>query len=186
MNDKLSPTDKKSIHRKGLVLVFTGDGKGKTTAALGILMRASGRGLSCCVIQFIKSESGKWGEVTTAQKLDIEWHKMGDGFTWLSSDMDETIEKARQGWALAKEKIVSGKHDIILLDEFTYPLHYGWLDSQEVIQWLKENRPESLHLVITGRNAPAELIEYADLVTEMKMIKHPYEQGVLAQAGIEF
>jgi cob(I)alamin adenosyltransferase len=171
---------------KGLVIVNTGDGKGKTTAALGMVLRAWGRNLRICVIQFIKAETGSWGEIKAARKLEIEWHKMGDGFTWLSKDLDETISKALHGWKLAQEKIASGNYDLIVLDEFTYPLHYGWLDPVEVVQWLQAHRPASLHLVITGRHASPELVEYADLVTEMNLIKHPYEQGIPAQPGIEF
>lgn len=171
---------------RGLVIVYTGKGKGKTTAALGLLFRGWGRKLRMCVIQFIKSERGKWGEVTTARKLGIEWHKVGDGFTWLSKDMDETVARARQGWALAQEKIASGAYDLLLLDEFTYALHFGWLDTGEVLAWLRANKPAGLHLVITGRDAPQALLDYADLVTEMQANKHPYEQGVPAQPGIEY
>jgi cob(I)alamin adenosyltransferase len=172
--------------RRGLVIVNTGEGKGKTTAALGLLLRAWGRGFRICVIQFIKSETGGWGEVKAAQKLGIEWHKMGDGFTWLSKDMDETIALAQNGWKLAQSKITSGEFDLVILDEFTYPLHFGWLEVEQVVAWLKERKPAELHLVITGREAPPGLIEYADLVTEMTAVKHPYDQGVKAQAGIEF
>jgi len=174
-------------NKKGLVIVNTGHGKGKSTAAFGVVLRAWGRGLRMCVIQFIKAETGKWGEVKAAQKLGIEWLSTGDGFTWLSKDMDETTARALHGWKMAQEKIASGLYDLIVLDEFTYPLHFGWLDVNEVIAWLKENKPPMLHLIITGREAPQELIEFADLVTEMKEIKHPYEeQDIPAQAGIEF
>jgi cob(I)alamin adenosyltransferase len=172
--------------RKGLVLVNTGEGKGKSTAALGTLLRAWGRNFRLCVIQFIKAETGQWGEVKAAKKLGIEWHSTGDGFTWTSKDMQETARRAVKGWELAQEKISSGDYDLILLDEFTYALHFGWLDTGEVITWLKANKPEDLHLIITGRDAPPALIEYADLVTEMLPIKHPFDEGVIAQAGIEF
>lgn len=172
--------------KKGLVIVNTGNGKGKSTAAFGMLLRAWGRGFRVCVIQFIKSETGKWGEIKAAQKLGIDWFTTGDGFTWLSKDMDETAARAIHGWELAQEKITSGDYDVIILDEFTYALHYGWLNTVQVIDWFKTNKPEKLHLVITGRNAPAELIEYADLVTEMLEVKHPYQNGIKAQAGIEF
>ncbi len=172
--------------KKGLLIVHTGDGKGKSTAAFGMLLRAWGRGMKVCVIQFIKSETGKWGEVKAAQKMGIEWLTTGDGFTWLSKNMDETIARALHGWKLAQEKISSGNYDLILLDEFTYPLHYGWLDTAEVLDWLAANRPPGLHLVITGRYAPEALTQAADLVTEMKLVKHPYQQGIKAQAGIEF
>jgi len=172
--------------RKGLVIVNTGQGKGKSTAALGTLFRAWGRNFRLCVIQFIKAETGQWGEVKAAKKLGIEWHTTGDGFTWTSKDMEETKRRALKGWELAQQKISSGEYDLILLDEFTYPLHFGWLDTVQVIDWLKSNKPPDLHLIITGRDAPQELIQYADLVTEMTAIKHPFDEGVIAQAGIEF
>jgi cob(I)alamin adenosyltransferase len=172
--------------RKGLVIVNTGQGKGKSTAALGTLLRAWGRNFRLCVIQFIKAETGQWGEVKAAKKLGIEWHSTGDGFTWTSKNMEETARRAVKGWELAQQKISSGSYDIILLDEFTYALHFGWLDTVEVIDWLKANKPSELHVMITGRDAPTELVEYADLVTEMVAVKHPFDEGILAQAGIEF
>lgn len=174
------------MSKKGLVIVNTGNGKGKSTAAFGTLLRAWGRGMRVCVIQFIKSETGKWGEVKAANKLGIEWHISGDGFTWLSKDMDETTARALKGWELAQEKIISGNYDMIVLDEFTYPLKFGWLDVSQTIDWLKANKPPELHLIITGRGALPELVEYADLVSEMGEIKHPYQQGIQAQAGVEF
>ncbi len=170
----------------GLLIVNTGQGKGKTTAALGLVMRAWGQGLRVCVIQFVKPETGSWGEVKAAGRMGIEWLKMGDGFTWLSRDMAETMARARHGWQVAQEKIVSGRYDLIVLDEFTYPLSLGWLDVGEVMGWLRANKPGLLHLVITGRGAPAELVEAADLVTEMQNVKHPYDVGIPAQKGIEF
>lgn len=172
--------------KKGLLIVNTGEGKGKTTAALGMVLRAWGRGFRICVIQFIKAKTGQWGEVKAAKKLGLEWHTTGDGFTWTSKDMDETRARALLGWELAKEKIASGNYDLIVLDEFTYVMHYEWLDTNEVMEWLRLHRPPNLHLVITGRSAPEALIAQADLVTEMKVIKHPYEQGIQAQAGVEF
>jgi cob(I)alamin adenosyltransferase len=173
-------------NRTGLTIVNTGDGKGKTTAALGVVLRAWGRGFRVCVIQFIKAETGRWGETKAAKKLGIEWHTTGDGFTWLSRDMDETTARALHGWEIAQEKITGNAYDLIVLDEFTYPMHYGWLKTAEVVGWLRANKPKNMHLIITGRYAPPELLEFADLVTEMKPIKHPYEQGIKAQAGIEF
>lgn len=172
--------------RTGLTIINTGDGKGKTTAALGMLLRAWGRGYKICVIQFIKAETGQWGEIKAVKKLGIEWHATGDGFTWLSKDMDETTARALRGWEIAKEKISGGEYDLIVLDEFTYTMHYGWLKSAEVIEWLRANKPRELHLVITGRSAPQELLDFADLVTEMKLVKHPYEKGIKAQPGTEF
>jgi cob(I)alamin adenosyltransferase len=170
----------------GLIIVYTGDGKGKTTAALGTIFRAWGRRMVPCVIQFLKAETGQWGEVKAAKKLGIEWHSLGDGFTWKSKDLDESAEKARQAWALAQEKIASDAYDLILLDEFTYPLQFGWLDIPAVLAWLKAHKPPRLHLIITGRNAPVALLEIADLVTEMSQVRHPYEKGVKAQPGIEY
>ena len=172
--------------KKGLLIVNTGHGKGKTTAALGLLLRAWGQGMRPCVIQFIKREGGNWGEVKAARRLGIEWHQIGDGFTWLSKNMSESVAKTHRAWALARKKIASGKYDLIVLDEFTYPLKYGWLDVADVIAWLRENKPPALHLVITGRDAPPALIEFADLVTEMDKVKHPLDQGIRAQPGIEF
>lgn len=172
--------------KRGLVIVNTGNGKGKTTAALGLLFRAWGRGMRVCMLQFIKNKNAHYGEIKAAQKLGIEITPVGDGFTWTSKDIDETIAHAHHGWEKTKKCIASGDYDIVILDEFTYTLHFGWLDTDEVIAWLKENKPPMLHLVITGRNAPQELISYADLVTEMQEIKHPHNEGIKAQPGIEF
>jgi cob(I)alamin adenosyltransferase len=172
--------------KKGLVIVNTGNGKGKSTSAFGVLLRAWGRGFRICVVQFIKAETGQWGEIKAAKKLGIDWFTTGDGFTWTSKDMDETIARAINGWEIAKEKISSQNYDLIILDEFTYTLHYDWLNTSEVIDWLKTNKPEDMHLIITGREAPPALIEYADLVTEMLEVKHPYQKGIQAQPGIEF
>lgn len=173
--------------RQGLVIVYTGDGKGKTSAALGAMLRAWGRGMRVCVIQFIKHETGRWSEVRAGEKLEgIDWIKTGDGFTWTSKDIEETATRAQHGWENAQERISSGEYDLIILDEFTYLMAYGWLDVNEVIDWLQANRPPNLHLIITGRNAPPELAAYADLVTEMLKIKHPYDEGVPAQPGIDF
>jgi cob(I)alamin adenosyltransferase len=172
--------------RKGLLIVNTGDGKGKTTASLGVIFRAWGRGMKLCMIQFLKHEGGGWGEVRAAEKLGIEWIKTGDGFTWTSRDMDETVAKALHGWEIAKEKISSGAHDLIVLDEFTYLLSLNWLNTEETLEWLRAHKPPTLHLIITGRDAPPALIAMADLVTEMRNVKHPYDSGIMAQPGIEF
>ncbi|HEX2912366.1 MAG TPA: cob(I)yrinic acid a,c-diamide adenosyltransferase [Chloroflexia bacterium] len=170
---------------KGLVVVNTGNGKGKTTAALGVLFRAWGRGMRVCMLQFIKSTTSNYGENRAAKRLGIEIIPMGDGFTWLSEDIEKDKATARECWKLCKEKIFSGDYDIVILDEMTYALSYGWLDVNEVIETLKQ-RPADQHIIITGRNALPELVEYADLVTEMTEIKHPYKQGIKAQKGLEF
>jgi cob(I)alamin adenosyltransferase len=173
--------------KKGLIIVNTGNGKGKSTAAFGLLFRSWGRGLRVCVIQFIKNETAQFGEHKAAKKLDIEFISTGDGFTWLSKDLDQSAARARHGWEIAKQKIVSGDYHLIILDEMTYCFNYGWLDFAEVRDWLTKNKPAMLHLVITGRDASDELIAFADLVTEMALIKHPFkEQGIRAQAGIEY
>ncbi len=172
---------------KGLVIVNTGNGKGKTTAALGILLRAWGRDMRLGGIQFFKHENANYGELRALARIGVELTPMGDGFTWTSRDMDETQAKALHGWEVAKTKIASGEYDIFLLDEFTYVLHFGWLDPVPVIAWLQAHKPPMLHLIITGRDAPQALIAYADLVTEMREIKHPFrDQGIKAQKGIEF
>ncbi len=177
----------KSI-RKGLVIINTGEGKGKTTAALGVLTRAWGRGMKVVMLQFIKAKTGKWGEIRAAQKMGVEIIPLGDGFTWTSKDIEKDKALAREGWELCKEKILApdGTYDIVILDEFTYTLHYKWLPIEEVLKIL-DKRPPMRHVIITGRHAPQALIDYADLVTEMRLIKHPYrEQGIRAQPGIEF
>ncbi len=177
----------KKIIKKGLVIVNTGNGKGKTTAALGVLFRAWGRNMRIVMLQFLKNENANYGEIKAAKKLGINIRPVGDGFTWTSKDMDKTIALAVHGWEEAKTLIASNEYDIVILDEFTYPLAFGWIKTEDVIEWLKANKPPMLHLIITGRDAPKALIEYADLVSEMREIKHPFnDQGIQAQAGIEF
>ena len=172
--------------RHGLVIVNTGEGKGKTTAALGVLFRAWGRDFNVRMFQFIKHSTARFGEHRAAKKIGLEIESLGDGFTWLSKDMDETTALAVAQWERCQEAILDGDEDIIVLDEFTYAMHYGWIPVEDVIDTLSR-RPESMHVIITGRYAPPALVDFADLVTEMKLIKHPYqEQGIKAQPGIEF
>jgi len=171
--------------RQGLVVVNTGHGKGKTTAALGVVLRAWGRGMRVVIIQFVKTRTSNYGENRAAKKLGIEMIPMGEGFTWLSKDIEKDKATAREAWELARRKIASGEYDVVVLDELTYPLTYGWIPVDEVIDALRQ-RPEGLHVIITGRDAPQELIDYADLVTEMREIKHPFQKGLKAQPGIEF
>ena len=180
--------NEKPAQRKGLLIVNTGNGKGKTTAALGVLTRAWGRGMKVVMLQFIKAKTGKWGEIRAAKKMGVEIIPLGDGFTWTSNDLEKDKRLAREGWERCKERILApeGDYDIVILDEFTYPLHFGWLPIDEVLEVLKQ-RPPMRHIIVTGRNAPQQLIDQADLVTEMRMIKHPFdEQGIKAQPGIEF
>jgi cob(I)alamin adenosyltransferase len=172
--------------RKGLVIVNTGNGKGKTTAALGLLLRAWGRDLRIVMLQFIKNKNANFGEERAARKLGIEMIPLGDGFTWMSKDIEKDAALARECWALCREKIASGAYDLVIMDEMTYCFKFGWLDLDEVLAVLR-NRDPNLHVVITGRDAPERLIEFADLVTEMREVKHPYKlQGIKAQKGIEF
>lgn len=171
--------------RHALTILYTGNGKGKTTAALGMLFRAWGRGMNVCMLSFIKNENSNYGEERAARKLGVEIIPLGAGFTWLSKDIEKDKALARECWALCKEKIASGAYDIVILDEITYPLTYGWLDIEEVLETLR-GRPEGLHIVMTGREAPQPLIEYADLVTEMREVKHPFQQGIKAQPGVDF
>ena len=174
--------------KKGLIIVNTGTGKGKTTAAIGLMTRAWGRKKKIGVIQYLKNENARYGEIKAAGRMGgIDWINTGDGWTWTSTDMDATVARARHGWEVAQERIVYGGYDLLILDEFTYLFHYGWLDIQEVMAWLEAHKPPMLHLVITGRYAPPALIEFADLVTEMRAIKHPFaDQGIRAQAGVEY
>jgi cob(I)alamin adenosyltransferase len=171
--------------RKALVVVNTGNGKGKTTAALGVLFRAWGRGYNVCMLQFIKSTTSNYGENKAAKKAGLEIISLGGGFTWLSKDIEKDKALARELWEQCKAKIGSGDYDVVALDEFTYPLTYGWLPVEEVIAFLRD-RPKRTHVIITGRDAPQELIDFADLVTEMREIKHPFQHGLKAQPGIEF
>jgi cob(I)alamin adenosyltransferase len=171
--------------RRGLVLVYTGHGKGKTTAALGIVFRALGRNMKVGVVQFIK---GKWktGERLFAETLpNLTFKVMGRGFTWESDDLSNDKGAALSAWEAAKEMITSGAQDVIVLDEITYTFHYGFVPLDDVLATLRA-RPPHVHVVLTGRNAPEELIAIADLVTEMKSVKHPFEQGIAAQIGIDF
>jgi cob(I)alamin adenosyltransferase len=186
MNETESEDNKPAKEPKQtLVVVNTGNGKGKTTAALGVLFRAWGRGLNVCMLQFIKSTTSHYGENRAAEKTGIEMIALGGGFTWLSKDIEKDKALARELWQQCKSKIGSGEYDIVALDEFTYVLTYGWLPVDEVIDFLK-SRPKRTHVIITGRDAPQELIDYADLVTEMREIKHPFQKGIKAQPGIEF
>jgi cob(I)alamin adenosyltransferase len=182
----MGETEERRRARRGLVIVHTGKGKGKTTAALGLVFRAWGHGMRVCVLQFVKRKNKNLGEVKAAAKLGIEWHQTGGGFVFDPDKMDEARAKTQRAWALAQAKIASGAYDLIVLDEFTYALDFGWLDTREVLAWLAGNKPPELHLVITGRDAVPALIEVADLVTEMGNVKHPFDEGVQAQQGIEF
>jgi cob(I)alamin adenosyltransferase len=171
--------------RTSLVIVNTGNGKGKSTAAFGLVLRAWGRGWKIAVLQFLKSATNNYGERRAARKLGIDWIPMGDGWTWTSKDLDRTADLARDCWDRSKRMLASGDYDLVVLDELTYAMKYGWLSVEDVVEGLKARHARTF-AVITGRGAPAELIEFADLVTEMQEIKHPYKRGIKAQPGIEF
>ncbi len=171
---------------KGLIAVFTGNGKGKTTSSLGLAFRALGHGHKVCVIQFIKG-SWKYGELEAAKCFSdlLDFHVMGRGFTWKSDDLEEDKKLARDAWEFAKTVIAENKYAMVILDELTYLPHYKMIDEEEILSVLKK-KPAELHVVITGRYASDKLIAIADLVTEMKDVKHPYQNGVKAQKGFEF
>ncbi|MBU0944493.1 MAG: cob(I)yrinic acid a,c-diamide adenosyltransferase [Proteobacteria bacterium] len=171
---------------KGLVAVFTGNGKGKTTASLGLAFRALGHGQRVCIVQFIKG-SWKYGEMEAAKKFSplLDFHVMGRGFTWKSDDLKKDKAVALEAWEFAKGVIAENRYALVILDELTYLSHYGMLAEEEILSVLK-NKPQDLHVVITGRYASEELIAAADLVTEMIEVKHPYRSGVQAQKGFEF
>jgi len=171
---------------EGLLMVFTGNGKGKTTAALGLAFRAIGHGFRVCMIQFIKG-NWKYGELDSAKKFAglLDVHVMGRGFTWTSEDLDKDIAAAREAWDFARKVIGEGRHRIVILDELTYLVTYKMIDEEEILAVL-QSRPAGMHIVVTGRGASEKLIAAADLVTEMVDIKHPFDNGVKAQKGIEF
>jgi len=173
---------------KGLLMVNTGDGKGKTTAALGVLVRAAGRGMKCCLIQFMKSRTDRYGEHESLEKLGIEVHTMGDGFTWDTKDPAQDIKTSEETWTLCVEKLRSEDYELLVFDEIVYVLDYKFLSTEKVLDEVKAVREKQphLHVIMTGRNAPPELVEAADLVTEMREIKHPFQAGIYAQQGIEF
>ena len=172
--------------RRGLVLVNTGEGKGKSSSAFGMVFRAAGWGMRVCVIQYIK---GKWktGERQAADKFpNIEWHTLGDGFTWDTQNPEQDMQTTREIWQFSKEKILSEEFDLVLLDEINYCASYGWLSGAEIAEFIREHKPAWLHLLLTGRDAPPEVMEAADTVTEMVKQKHAFDQGITAAQGIEF
>ena len=176
---------------KGLLMLNTGDGKGKTTAAIGVMVRAAGRELNCCMIQFMKAKTDRYGEHESFEKLGIEVHTMGDGFTWDTNDKTQDIRTSEETWALCVEKMRGGDYDLLVFDELLYVLSYGFLDIDSVIAEIRKVRKAQphLHLILTGRNvdnALQKMIDEADLVTEMTEIKHPFNAGIFAQQGIEF
>ena len=182
------PYDKPEGERRGLLIVNTGDGKGKSTAAFGLALRAQGRhhvhGRKVKIWQFMKVPTARFGEHRMFEQLGIPIEGLGDGFSWKSQDLERSGQIAREGWERAKASILSGEHFMVVLDEITYPLIYGWLPVDDVLATLRE-RPKDVHVVLTGRRCPPELIEIADTVTEMTLVKHAFKAGIPAQRGIE-
>jgi cob(I)alamin adenosyltransferase len=177
-------TPKPDGERRGLLIVHTGNGKGKSTAAFGLALRAHGRGKVVKIYQFMKVPSARFGEHRVFEKLGVPIEGLGDGFSWKSHDLEHSSQLARDGWQRAAACIAGGEHFLVVLDEIMYPLRYGWLPLEPVLQALRE-RPAHVHVVLTGRNAPDELVALADTVTEMALVKHHFKAGVPAQRGIE-
>jgi cob(I)alamin adenosyltransferase len=173
---------------RGLVIVHTGKGKGKSSAAFGMIFRCIAHGMPCAVVQFIK------GAMVTGERELIQAHfadlctfrTMGEGFTWETQDRARDVAAAQAAWEVAKDLIRDPSRRMVLLDEVNIALRYGYLDLEEVMAFLRDERPASTHVVLTGRNAAPELLEMADLATEMELLKHPFRSGVKAQAGVEF
>ena len=176
---------KGSVRAASLLLINTGDGKGKSTAAFGTAIRAISRGWKVVVVQFLKSGEWSVGEEKIGTELGIEWWVLGDGFTWDSEDMDESQAIAQRAWDTAKSKIESGEYDLVVLDEVTYPVNWGWIPADEIVSTLS-GRPERVNVILTGRDAPEFLIEIADTVTEMVKVKHAFDRGVMARRGIDY
>lgn len=168
-----------------LVIVNTGDGKGKSTAAFGVVNRAVARNWRAAVVQFVKSGGWQVGEQRIAEQLGVDWWSIGEGFTWDSEDLSEDEAVAREAWRRTREVIRAGEHDLVVLDEVTYPMNWGWIDTSDVVETVRA-RPEHVNIVATGRDAPDALVEVADTVTEMRNVKHAYDAGVRAKRGIDY
>lgn len=170
---------------RSLVLVNTGNGKGKSSAAFGVMLRALAAEWPVAVTQFVKSSDWHVGEEKIGRRLGVEWHAFGDGFTWDSADLEQDKAHARAGWETAAELIGAGAHRLVILDELTYLCTWGWLDTADVVATIS-GRPEHVNVIVTGRDAPAELVAIADTVTEMVEVKHAYQQGIRAMRGIDY
>jgi len=178
------PYDKSEGERRGLLIVNTGDGKGKSTAAFGLALRAHGRAKVVKIFQFMKVPTAKFGEHRSFETLGIPIEGLGDGFSWKSKDLENSALLARQGWDRVKSAILSGDYFLVVLDEVTYPISFGWIELDDVVNTLK-SRPKDVHVCLTGRRCPQEIIDIADTVTEMMPVKHAFDAGIPAQRGIE-
>jgi cob(I)alamin adenosyltransferase len=168
-----------------LVLVNTGNGKGKSSAAFGVMIRAVARDWRVAVLQFVKSGDWKVGEEKIGRQLGVEWHSLGAGFTWDSDNLQEDIDLAKAAWSVAEGVIAKGEHDLVILDELTYLCTWGWISTDEVVATIA-NRPRHVNIIITGRDAPQAIIDLADTVTQMRHVKHAYDSGILAKRGIDY
>lgn len=175
---------KEANREQGLLLVLTGNGKGKSSSAFGMLARALGHGMRCGVAQFIKGRSDTGEEAFFAQQDDVVWHVLGEGFTWDTQNLEKDIKTANEGWAIVQKMLRDETLDLIILDELTYPLKFGWLDTEQVLADIAA-RPKMQHVVITGRAAPKAVLEAADTVSEIADVKHAYRDGVQAQKGVD-
>jgi cob(I)alamin adenosyltransferase len=173
------------VPRPSRLIVNTGPGKGKSSAAFGVMGRAWARGWTVGVVQFVKSEKWQVGERKLAAHLGIDWHTLGDGFTWESEDLDATAARGRHAWQVAQGMISSGQYDLVILDEVTYIAKYGWVPAPDLAEVLGA-RPPRTNVIVTGRNAPPEVVALADTVTEMVKVKHAFDQGIRARKGIEY
>lgn len=171
--------------RSDLFIINTGDGKGKSSSAFGVMLRAVARDWNVKVVQFIKSDKWQTGEKKMADKLGVEWVTGGDGFTWESDDMDATAKAAVDAWAIAEEALSSGDYQLVILDEATYPVTFGWIDVDDVVAGIAA-RASGTNVIVTGRDAHADLIEAADTVTEMRKVKHAFDKGISAKKGLDF
>jgi cob(I)alamin adenosyltransferase len=179
------PRPKQLRRAPSLVVVNTGNGKGKTSAAMGVVVRGVGRGWGVAVVQFLKSGNWKTGEEKVCRDLGVDWWAVGEGFTWDSKDLTEDEAVAAAGWRHARELIEAGDHQLVVLDEITYPMNWSWIETDEVVRSIRE-RPAHVNVICTGRNAPDALVEVADTVTDMGEVKHAYAQGIRAKKGIDY
>lgn len=178
------PYNKAEGARRGIIIVNTGDGKGKSTAAFGLSLRAHGRAKEVKIFQFMKVPTARFGEHRMFEHIGLSIEGLGDGFSWKSQDLEHSAQLALNGWRMAREAILSGKWFLVVLDEITYPLLYGWIPLDEVLTTLEE-RPTHVNVCLTGRRCPAEIVDIADTVTKMKLVKHAFRAGIPAQRGIE-
>jgi cob(I)alamin adenosyltransferase len=181
--DDPRPSDLRRV--PSVVLVHTGNGKGKSSSAVGVIVRSVARGWPVAVVQFLKSGTWHTGEEKVCKQLGVDWRAIGEGFTWDSDDLTEDQARAQEAWRQARELIEGAEHRLVVLDEITYPMNWGWISTDEVVAVVRD-RPEKVNVVLTGRDAPQALIDVADTVTEMREIKHAYQRGITAMKGIDY